>query len=212
MLCTLFFTGIRVGELCGLKWNDFNEDFSSIRIDESLSNKKFENTTKTRYSMRVVPLTEFLKYEYIEFYRYKNQPNINEYVYLNRRGTPFETQHIDSTFRYLKSCVSQYYPDDDFSDITPHCLRHTFATQGLKTGVSIKEIQELLGHASATTTLQIYTHVDYIEKQHSISLIESNTNVPIKQEADSNDKLLKEKWFNTTRYGSRKNIKMLHKA
>ena len=58
MLCTLLFTGIRVGELCGLKWNDFNEDFSSIRIDESLTNKKFENTTKTRYSMRVVPLTE----------------------------------------------------------------------------------------------------------------------------------------------------------
>lgn len=141
MLCTLFFTGIRVGELCGLKWNDFNEDFSSIRIDESLTNKKFENTTKTRYSMRVVLLTEFLKYEYIEFYRYKNQPNINEYVYLNRRGTPFETQHIDSKFRYLKTCVSQYYPDDDFSDITPHCLRHTFATQGLKAGVSIKEIQ-----------------------------------------------------------------------
>lgn len=212
MLCTLLFTGIRVGELCGLKWNDFNEDFSSIRIDESLTNKKFENTTKTRYSMRVVPLTEFLKYEYIEFYKYKNQPNINEYVYINRRGTPFETQNIDSKFKYLKTCTNQYYPDDDFSDITPHCLRHTFATQGLKAGVSIKEIQELLGHASATTTLQIYTHVDYIEKQHSISLIESNTNTPIKRETDSNDKQLKEKWFNTTRYGSKKNSKMLNKA
>lgn len=212
MLCTLLFTGIRVGELCGLKWNDFNEDFSSIRIDESLSNKRFENTTKTRYSMRVVPLTEFLKYEYIEFYKYKNQPNMNEYVYLNRRGTPFETQHIDSKFRYLKTCVSQYYPNDDFSDITPHCLRHTFATQGLKAGVPIKEIQELLGHASATTTLQIYTHVDYVEKQHSISLIESNTNAPIKRDVDSSDKQLKEKWFNTTRYGSKKNVKMLHKA
>ena len=215
MICTLLFTGIRVGELWGLKWNDFNEDFSSIRIDESLTNKKFENTTKTRYSMRVVPLTEFLKYEYIEFYRYKNQPNINEYAYLNRRGTPFETQHIDSKFRYLKTCVSQYYPDDDFSNITPHCLRHTFTTQGLKAGVSIKEIQELLGHASATTTLQIYTHVDYvdyIEKQRSISLIESYTNAPIKREADSNDKQLKEKWFNTTRYGSKKNSKMLNNA
>ena len=162
--------------------------------------------------MRVVLLTEFLKYEYIEFYRYKNQPNRNEYVYLNRRGTPFETQHIDSKFRYLKTCVSQYYPDDDFSDITPHCLRHTFATQGLKAGVSIKEIQELLVHASATTTLQIYTHVDYIEKQRSISLIESNTNATIKREADSNDKQLKEKWFNTTRYSSRKNVKMLNNA
>ena len=136
-------------------------------------------------------------------------------MYLNRRGKPFETQHIDSKFRYLKTCVSQYYPDDDFSDITPHCLRHTFATQGLKAGVSIKEIQELLGHASATTTLQIYTHVDYvdyIEKQRSISLIESNTNAPIKREADSNDKQLKEKWFNTTRYGSKKNSKMLNNA
>ena len=82
----------------------------------------------------------------------------------------------------------------------------------MKAGVSIKEIQELLGHASATTTLQIYTHVDYIEKQHSISLIESNTNTPIKRETDSNDKQLKEKWFNTTRYGSKKNSKMLNKA
>jgi len=55
--------------------------------------------------MRVVPLTEFLKYEYIEFYKYKNQPNINEYVYINRRGTPFETQNIDSKFKYLKTCT-----------------------------------------------------------------------------------------------------------
>lgn len=71
---------------------------------------------------------------------------------------------------------------------------------------------EMLGHVSATTTLQIYTHVDYVEKQHSISLAENNTNAPIKRDVDSSDKQLKEKWFNTTRYGSKKNVKMLHKA
>ena len=65
---------------------------------------------------------------------------LNEYVYINRRGTPFETQHIDSKFKYLKQCVQNEYPEDDLTDVTPHCLRHTFATQGLKSGVSIKEI------------------------------------------------------------------------
>ena len=51
---------------------------------------------------------------------------LNEYVYINRRGTPFETQHIDSKFKYLKQCVQNEYPEDDLTDVTPHCLRHTF--------------------------------------------------------------------------------------
>lgn len=191
MLCTMLFTGIRAGELCGLRWNDFNEDFSSIRIDESITNKKFDKTPKSNYSYRIIPLTEFLRFEYIEFYRYKQQPDINEYVYINRRGTPFETQHIDSKFKYLKQCVQNEYPEDDLTDVTPHCLRHTFATQGLKSGVSIKEIQELLGHSSPNTTLQIYTHVDYIAKQHSINLIENRTSKPESKIVDSDDMQLK---------------------
>lgn len=64
MICTMLYTGIRPGELCALKWNDFNADFSCMKIDESLTDSKFETSTKSTSSIRTIPLTAFLKNEY----------------------------------------------------------------------------------------------------------------------------------------------------
>lgn len=66
MLCTLIYTGMRVGELCGLRWDDFSKDFSVIRIDESITDKIFENSTKTQYSERSLPLNVYLQQQYTE--------------------------------------------------------------------------------------------------------------------------------------------------
>ena len=52
MICTMLFTGIRPGELCAIRWNDFDSDFSSLRIDESLTDAVFETSTKTETSKK----------------------------------------------------------------------------------------------------------------------------------------------------------------
>lgn len=68
MICTMLYTGIRPGELCALKWNDFGADFSCVKIDESLTDSKFKTSTKTISSIRTIPLIAFLQNEYKELF------------------------------------------------------------------------------------------------------------------------------------------------
>lgn len=203
MLCTILYTGIRPGELCAIRWNDFSNDFSCLRIDESLTDAVFENSTKTPSGERIIPLVEFLKNEYAELYKYK-KPDNDSYVFMNRCGNPYKTQNIDKKFRNIKKCLAEVYPKDNFDDITPHCLRHTFATNGLNAGVSIKNMQELMGHANSKTLLETYIHVNYEDKLHSINIIEGNSGTILNSADDAaiDEQALKRKWNGTKRYKS----------
>lgn len=102
MICTMLYTGIRTGELCGLRWNDFSSDFSCLKIDESLIDDIFENSTKTESGERMIILMTFLQREYAELYQYKKTDSDKNYVFINRRGRPFKTQNVDKKFRYIK--------------------------------------------------------------------------------------------------------------
>ena len=202
MIITMLQTGIRVGELCALRWNDFDWNFTCIRIDESLTDARFENSTKTENSERTIPLTSFLQQEYRELYEFK-QPAPDDYVFINRVGRPYKSYNIDQKFRYIRKCVMELYPTDNISDVTPHYLRHTFTTSGILAGVSLKNMQMLLGHASTRTLMETYLHVNYEDKIESIKLIEKNSNIII---GNSNcfdyDNELKNKWSSTKRYTS----------
>mgnify|MGYP004624445243 CR=1 FL=1 len=96
---------------------------------------------------------------------------------VNRCGRPYKTNNVDKKFRYIRKCISEIYPDDDFTDITPHYLRHTFATVGVNAGVPLKSMQALLGHADTKTLLDTYMHICYEDKRSSIKMIENNTSV-----------------------------------
>lgn len=218
MICTMLYTGIRPGELCGIRWNDFNGDFSCLKIDESLTDDIFENTTKTESGERIIPLMAFLQREYAELYQYKKPESNENYVFINRRGRPFKTQNVDKKFRYIKQCIAEIYPEDNFDDITPHCLRHTFATAGLKSGVSIKSMQLLLGHANSKTLIETYMHIEYEDKQTSIKMIENTPiGIEVPQPADpeiiTSDKMLHNKWSNSKRYKGVENYEkeLLHR-
>lgn len=184
MLCIMLYTGIRAGELCGLRWNDFDADFTYLRVDESRTDNIFENTTKTESSNRIIPLMGFLQSELKELRNYKN-PDINDYVFINRLKRPYNTENIDKKFRYIRSCVMSIYPEHDLHDITPHCFRHTFTTNGIISGVSIKNMQMLLGHANTHTLLDTYMHVNYDDKKTAIEIIEKNSHI-IHQSSNEN--------------------------
>ena len=207
MICTMLFTGIRPGELCAIRWNDFDSDFSSLRIDESLTDAVFETSTKTETSIRTIPLISFLQQEYTQLYRYK-KPEIGSYVFINRCGRPYKTNNVDKKFRYIRKCISEIYPDDDFTDITPHCLRHTFATAGVNAGVPIKSMQALLGHANTKTLLDTYMHIGQEDKRISINMIEENSTVNLSvPNSSDDDKLQAKKWSNVKRFKGIENYK-----
>jgi site-specific recombinase XerD len=138
----LFVTGMRVGELCKLTIEDISPDCSTFRIQ----GKGLRD--------RVAYITDSgLRRDLIDFLDLRRKLEAKtQSVFLNRYSAPMRPQSIRSWLRRL----SQEIPSS--RRITPHMLRHTAATLLLETGVDIRFVQRLLGHASIATT-EIYTHV-----------------------------------------------------
>jgi integrase/recombinase XerC len=140
---TLYSCGIRVGELIGLDEDDIDFNLGIIRV-EGKGRKE-----------RIVPIgskaLDALK-EYLTFKEKRDEGERNRPVFLNNRGKRFSTRGVERVIqKYLFKCGIM-------KKITPHSLRHTFATHLLDAGADLRAIQELLGHASLSTT-QKYTHL-----------------------------------------------------
>jgi len=138
----LFFTGIRVFELCNLKLDSI--DFKDKKI---IINGKGQKERKIYIDNKIITLLK----EVIDLYF----ENINKtrYIFINRLNNPLTEQSVRNIiYKYSKLANID-------KKITPHMFRHTFASMLLNEGVDIRIIQSLLGHSSILTT-QIYTHLN----------------------------------------------------
>ena len=145
----LYATGIRVGELVNINLQDIDFREKLVRV------------TGKRRKQRIVPFGEPALHalmHYLEETRpvfLNNCPAAqrdNNAVFLNYQGTRITTRSVGRMIdKYIKQCA-------DIHDISPHSLRHSFATHLLDGGADLRDIQELLGHARLSTT-QIYTQV-----------------------------------------------------
>ena len=142
ILETLYSCGLRVGELVGLDWSDVDFDSECVRV--------FGKGRKER----IVPIGEIALDSLRAYRRELAKEQIETAaVFVNRRGRRLTTR---SVARFVKRYVLRSGTPIDAS---PHALRHTFATHLLNQGADLRSIQELLGHASLSTT-QRYTHVN----------------------------------------------------
>lgn len=145
MLETLYASGMRVTELLNLKLSDFFLDEGFVRImgkgeKERIVPLGVPAITAIKFYLRV-SRAKFLKREGSPF------------LFLNRRGGRMSRMGFLKILRgYLKKANIK-------RRVTPHTFRHSFATHLLEGGANLRAIQEMLGHASLTTT-QIYTHID----------------------------------------------------
>ena len=139
----LYVTGIRVSELVGIKLKDINTYNKEIKI--------LGKGSKERIVMYSNDCSKLLD-EYINGLRKDLDKHNSEYLILNKNGTKMSTTSIREILNKIKllSCTS--------SKVTPHMLRHTFATDMLNNGADLVSVKELLGHESLDTT-SIYTHV-----------------------------------------------------
>ena len=145
----LYATGIRVGELVNINMQDIDFREKLVRV------------TGKRKKQRIVPFGEpalQALMHYLEETRpvfLNNCPAAtrdNNAVFLNYQGTRITPRSVGRMIdKYIKQCA-------DIHDISPHSLRHSFATHLLDSGADLRDIQELLGHARLSTT-QIYTQV-----------------------------------------------------
>lgn len=141
----LFSCGLRVSELTNMKLSDLNLEERFLRVIGK-GNKE-----------RLVPISEKaikeLNFWFVDRQQMKIKPGEEDYVFLNRRG-----HHLTRTM-ILIMVKRQAVEADITKTISPHTLRHSFATALLKGGADLRIIQVLLGHADIGTT-EIYTHLD----------------------------------------------------
>lgn len=140
----LYATGMRVGELVNIKLNDIDLKEKYIKI-LGKGNKE-----------RIVYFGDYAK-EYLEKYIYEARDSLlknkkSDYLLINNSGTNLSARGVELVIKNIIKETSIK------SNITPHVLRHTFATHLLNEGCDILSVQELLGHESLRAT-QVYTHI-----------------------------------------------------
>lgn len=142
MLEVLYATGLRVSELVALKINDFNLDLGYV-ITLGKGNKE-----------RTVPVgksaIEWMK-KYLPIRHKLMMDNSSSFLFINRRGKPISRQ-------IFWKIIVDYGEKAKIGHITPHLLRHSFATHLLENGADLRAVQMMLGHTNISTT-QIYTHI-----------------------------------------------------
>lgn len=139
-------TGLRSGELLGLRWEDVDLQSGTVRVRRTVFNGRIEapKTSKGRRSVRLTRMS-------VEALR--RIPKTGQWVFCTRTGRPVSVHNLHN--RSWKPLLRRA----GLPDIRFHDLRHTCATLLLTKGVHPKVVQEMLGHSSISVTLDIYSHV-----------------------------------------------------
>lgn len=174
-----FATGMRKGELLALRWEDVGEDvihvrrttvmFGHVASDGSSEYKRAIWDTKTAAGMRDIPIlpstSKMLKElrHKQKLFCLKNGIPQSEYVFINQHGGLIAASNLDASYKRLLQRAK--IPYKKF-----HAIRHTFATEAIRRGVPVKDLQMLMGHADIATTY-IYVHATETTKRQAIELI-----------------------------------------
>ncbi len=154
-------TGLRIGELCALRWENVSFDGGFIRVKSTMQRlKNTENTTINNYSTKVIisdpksegsarmiPLTDNARLLCERFY----QGGARAFVLTGDANRFCEPRKLQYHFYRITRKVG-------LSDVNFHALRHTFATRCVEVGFEIKSLSEILGHSSPKITLDRYVH------------------------------------------------------
>lgn len=162
--------GLRIGEVCALRWEDFHFESGTLCINKTLirirdvapnavsKTKLLIETPKTDAADRVIPLPEFLM-----CYLKKYQKDPKCYLLTG-------TERYLEPRRYLMK-YKKMLRQAGMEEITFHALRHTFATRCVENGFDAKSLSEILGHANVNTTLQRYVHPSMEQKKEQMNML-----------------------------------------
>ena len=161
-------TGLRIGEICALRWEDIDPDNGILQVQRTLEriyilsdgNKHTElqlSTPKTRNSQREIPLTKDLLRLLKPFRKVVNP----QFYVLTNSPKPTEPRTYRNYYRHLLNSLNIPF-------IKFHGLRHSFATRCIESGCDSKTVSILLGHANISTTLNLYVHPNFDQKKRCI--------------------------------------------
>ncbi len=188
-------TGMRVGEITGLRWQDIDLNEGVININHTLVyyNHRDENgcyfsinTPKTKAGVREIPMTESVKQAFIQEREYQREVGIEsnmrvdgyaDFIFVTQNGRVQHQGNLNKAIlRIMRDCndeVLEKCGSDSDPVLLPHfschILRHTFATRLCESGINLKVIQSVLGHADVSTTMNIYVDVTNSLKKKEIA-------------------------------------------
>lgn len=163
LLC--LYTGLRLGEICGLRWEDIDLESRLIKVrrtiqripDEDGNSVFLIGSPKTECSVRDIPIPDFLVQTIAQ---YKNKPTC--YILT---GTRKFTQP-----RTYQNHFKKYLRESGLPDFNFHILRHTFASRAIELGFDAKSLSEILGHSGVNITLNLYVHSSVELKRKQMQL------------------------------------------
>ena len=172
-------TGLRISEALGLTWDDIDLKNKIINVNHQILYRKvdgeykyYATTTKTK-RIRSVPLqpslaNELSAYKQQTFFLSKSSgitiDGYTNFIFMRSNHESLYTQC--QIYRIMKQIINANNkkatkPEEMLPDsISPHTLRHTYCTRMAENGIDIKVLQEVMGHANITMTMQVYNHVD----------------------------------------------------
>lgn len=189
-------TGMRVGELTGLRWCDIDFDEDLISVNHTLvfynhgDNKGCTfsiNTPKTEAGNRTIPILPSVK-EALQMERKMQQEfdvkcsvsidGYSDFIFVNRFGATQHQGTLNKAIkRIIRDCNDEVLLKSKEKDpvllppFSCHSLRHTFTTRAVESGMNVKVLQEVLGHKDISTTLNIYTDVTKDTKKKEVSTL-----------------------------------------
>lgn len=161
------FTGARIGEVCGIKWEDVDFGEKTIHVQRTIERGVAEggkgtmvyvNTTKTRSSNRYLPISQPIEKRLKDWSRVSRP----EFYVTSNSLEPIEPRVLRD--RFVRACKAANVTYKGF-----HSLRHTFATMMLENGADIKTISDILGHSSVEITMDVYSHPSDDVKRKSVN-------------------------------------------
>lgn len=166
LLC--LYTGLRIGEICALKWSDINTDDRILHIHQTMQRIQISDGSpsktkvvilppKSNCSIRDIPIPDEMLQTLLPY-----QEEDEKYLLTGMEHLFIEPHTMENRFkRVAEKCSIQ--------DVKFHSLRHTFATRCVELGFDIKSLSEILGHASVNITLNRYVHSSMDLKQQNMN-------------------------------------------
>lgn len=160
-------TGLRLGELCGLKWSDLDTREKELTVNRTVQRTWLLHGTrlqiqlpKSEASLRVIPLDNAILKKLTSL----RAEESDECYILSGSLHPMDPRSLQYRFeRVLKHC--------NIRKRNFHVLRHSFATRSIERGMDVKCLSEILGHANIKTTLQLYVHPTRAQKRASMQRV-----------------------------------------
>lgn len=201
MFYIMFLTGMRIGEVGGLKWEDVDFKNKCININRSLS-CQYESgvknvrltAPKTHNSYRKIPfmgeveemfLSQKKKQDKIKKElgkRYRSKGEFSDLVFVTSMGSPVFRHHAEKEVKKVVKAINEQEAFDSvreqrepqyFEDLYPHAIRHTFCSRCFQLNMNPKVVQKLMGHQHYSTTIDIYTHVMQDDIDSEVCKLES---------------------------------------